>query len=1588
MDNPLINVENKSPKLSKTRGKMNSPKKTLKISKKMKLPSFSSSDSSLSSDSPPKLIAPIIKSKLPPVPPIQKLPTITTPPKISVIPSTAISGDISGKSENLQSSEKQTFIPPSLGKISSPSSSYKSKTPSFQIQPIRPDDYSSDDEKTESKTPVTKSSEMIELKTISPESSSITPEKKVSIIEESQIQPEIIQQKSITPSTKSSEMIELKTITPQPKTSELQISPIKSLESSDVSEISDSETEPESESESESESVKNIKKSREIEKSEKEFIFEISKSLKKKTNQSLQLKDENELKSIQNFNNTLQETKSKIPSSENILETKENAYQFLYPTLNDPEFNIKIASKKEFGLHSYTGEIASSIEDIKEFANKMCDADFELASHQLFVRNFLSFQTPYNSLLLYHGLGTGKTCSAITVAEEMRDYLKQIGLNTEQKIIIVASPNVQENFKLQLFDRRKLRLIDGLWNIRSCTGNKFLKEINPMNMKGLSEDKVVSQIKKIIKNSYLFLGYEEFSKYIRNATTIPDEIKNKQTRNTIMIQKLKKLFGNRLVIIDEIHNIRNTDDNSVRKSIAGEFYKLVQFSEFLQMRLLLLSGTPMYNSYKEIIWLLNIMRLNDGRSEIQFNEIFNKDPDKDGIFIETTEADGTIVETGKDNLRRYATGYISYLKGENPYLFPYTIYPYEFSPQNTFKDENNPNGLYIVPTKQLNGKKIPEYRELDELKNKLFISSVNNYQKEVYKFIIKQIKSKPSNLSEFETNESIGFTILQRPLEALNIVYPYEYFKGESQELQFEVKNLLGKKGLENCLDYNHETKRNFEYKPNIPAIFSKNQIENYSSKIKSITNSILLSEGIILIYSFYIDGGVVPVALALEELGFTRYGTKNHSLFKNAPVPPIDSLTYKTRSEMIKGETFFPAKYVIISGDPALSPDNLEDVKAVTNDNNSDGRFVKVVIISKSGTEGLDFKNIRQVHILEPWYNINLIDQTKGRAVRNCSHRDLPFEKRNVEIYMHASTLENDEQDECADVYLYRLCERKAKQIGQVSRVLKEGAVDCILNSEQQNFSAKNFSSIPVIQILSSKDKEGKQKQLEFVVGDKDNSGLCDYMQCEFKCIPDINKDNIGIKSDAYTDILLSINTDKITQKIRDLFQERHFYKRTATSKTLDDKCVDLISCINKNKKYPIESIDVALTQLIENKSEFIKDKYGRYGHLVNIGDYYFFQPLELNNEIIPLFERQIPIDYKREKIIMKSQPEIIMESLAPSMVSTTIATKVGEKEGKPTIMTKEPLIIQENRENYKNSLKINKVQRGNDNWYYNIGFILEQKLGFLTEKERKEIIISHIVELLNINEQLIVLNYLLAIEKLEEKKEDEFIELMTDYFNKYKLEGKMGLEGILLIDKEGIKKLYIKDIPKNIWIPGGSQDIQYFKDNILEKLVIKDKEERLNQIIGFITALKNDFLNLTFKTKKMIEKKGLGSSKAISCDKSGKKEVVSILNDILNNNMIYIFDNLKDKEDYINALEKLESIDKNNINEKVIISLYINLLKIDSNDTFKKNNTTKMNHTQMCILQEVLLRYFNSINRNEKVWFLTPIQALINTIESSVKK
>ena len=386
------------------------------------------------------------------------------------------------------------------------------------------------------------------------------------------------------------------------------------------------------------------------------------------------LKKEFEMNECGSSEKAYDKTCNKFVLKKEMIERKELAKNpeeddYLYPSLNDPNFIVKIAEKKEFSDTKYDGKIY----DIKEQAEILANAEFELSPHQAFVRNFLSFQTPYNSLLLYHSLGTGKTCTAIGVCEEQRDYLKQMGIT--KRIIVVASPNVQDNFRLQLFDERKLKLVDGLWNIRGCTGNKLLKEINPMNMKGLTKEKVVSQVKNIINASYLFLGYIEFANYIEKIKEVKGSYKNEADKHVKMVRNLKYEFDNRLIVIDEIHNIRIADENK-NKKVALQLLDLVKSAA--NMRLLLLSATPMYNSYREIIWLLNLMNLNDRRATIEIKDVF----DKDGNFKKGPNGE----DERKELLIRKATGYVSFVRGENPYTFPFRVYPSIFSPDSTLED--------------------------------------------------------------------------------------------------------------------------------------------------------------------------------------------------------------------------------------------------------------------------------------------------------------------------------------------------------------------------------------------------------------------------------------------------------------------------------------------------------------------------------------------------------------------------------------------------------------------------------------------------------------------------------------------------------------------------------------------------------------------------------------------------------------------------------------------------------------------------------------------------------------------------------------
>jgi len=1291
---------------------------------------------------------------------------------------------------------------------------------------------------------------------------------------------------------------------------------------------------------------------------------------------------------------------------------------YLYPSLNDPNFIFKIAEKKEFNDNRYDGKIY----DIKQQAELLANAEFELAPQQAFVRNFLSFQTPYNSLLLYHGLGSGKTATSIGVCEEQRDYLKQMGI--AKRTIIVASPNVQDNFRVQLFDERKLKLVDGLWNLKGATGNKFIKEINPMNMKGLTKEKVVSQIKAIINTSYLFLGYIEFANYIEKVKEVKGSFRDEEDKRIKMTRNLKYEFDNRLIVIDEIHNIRIAEENK-NKKVAIQLEELVKSAS--NMRLLLLSATPMYNSYKEIVWLLNLMNLNDRRATIEIKDVF----DKDGKFKLGPNGE----KIGEELLSRKANGYVSFVRGENPYTFPFRVYPSVFSPKSTLEDIK-------YPKFQMNGKRIEDKDIIRILKPTIYLTYIGKYQAMGYKFAIDSLRKRKIStttktgvvreMPSFENMEAFGYTLLQIPLEALNIVYPMEglesvvenmepieslsssveeekprekklskkttisakpvnvpklqeytdvkhlesalepekeeqpepeqvikltrkpsskksitsYRGGDStdsehtgREVFINSNDLTGKRGLERTMEFidskTPPEKGSFEYKKWLldkdERIFAPNKIGNYSSKINSICKSILsddghVAEGIILIYSQYIDGGLIPVALALEEMGFSRYGDGAKSLFKTPPTELVDSRTLQPRKS--KKDSFMPARYIMITGDSRLSPNNDFEIKAITNDDNKKGEKIKVVLISQAGSEGVDFKFLRQVHIIDPWYNMNRIEQIIGRGVRNFSHKDLDFEERNVLIFIYGTILE-DNEEEAADLYVYRVAEYKAVQMGRVSRLLKETSVDCLINHDQTNFTLENIqrkTSKKVKQILSN----GMVID-DFKVGDIPYSAACDYMEvCEYKCQSDKDidfDDQSKTRVDTYNEAFIMMNSEKILQKIRKLFSDKvdgkFFFKKS-----------DLVQKINTPKPYPMVQIYAALTQLIDDANEPIMDKYGRTGHLINIGDYYLFQPSELNNPHATIYERSVPLDFKHSKVKFDIKSNLFKDNIESIASPVDVEHKQLEmRQEQPKSNEKEPQVLTEMKKNFDLSMTFARtneiVPRGDDDWYKHCGVTMRKliKNGIMKSPDALEFLVEHIVDMLDYNDKLHLIKYIYSFDTFEENTFDYYLKKYLDK----KLIKTSRLTSMILFSGDKIHVMILKD---KKWHQAEPEDEREIAMETVTKMDYMKFE--LNNLIGFIGQdQKNRYL--IFKVKDMEAKRNTGAR----CDEASKPKKIAILTELLGQAMF---------------------------------------------DKYTQGTTKGMVQAELCSLQELLFRYYNKTKKNNKLWFFDFETAMLSKKELKI--
>jgi hypothetical protein len=767
------------------------------------------------------------------------------------------------------------------------------------------------------------------------------------------------------------------------------------------------------------------------------------------------------------------------------------------------------------------------------------DNEFTLTLNQRFLKKYMSLNTSNKSLLLFHGVGVGKTCAAIQIAENFTSSFSNMG-----KTLILSSVLLRSNFDKELFKfdehNKSYR--------NTCMLDKYVKMVH--NYKKLPKNVLLKKVHRIIA------GYYEFSGYLQLANRI-NKKKNKFKNKPFEYRSyIRDTFSNRVLIIDEVHNIRSIKDNRSGKLIPTIIEDIIKYTK--NLRLIYLTATPMFDDYKEIIWIVNTLRNNEREST--YLDYF--DPDQ-ALFDDK----GAMYDDVRDILVEFANNHVSYMRGETPLNFPLRLYP-------SINNDERVMCLDRQPKIDVYDKKIRNKMKLKHIE--LITSLMSESQYEQYKAHDYKQTEQHEDVDENKSNkQSIR-------VQLSNVYFPVNK---KSDEL------IVGRNAVRKLFDESSNKKQySLTYKDNSIRIFDQDNLHIYAPKINTILDYIKNAEGIVVVYSKYIYSGLIPMALALESVGFNRF--RHPNLLSN------NSTGMQTKH-----------KYTIISGNKEITPENSKqkDIETISSIDNTNGDEIKVVLISEVASEGVDFKNIREIHLLEPWYNMSKVEQIIGRGVRNNSHINLEESKRNVTIYLHVNMipLSNKKKlKESVDCRMYRLAGIKQEKISQIERILKQGAIDCRLNKEISYYNPNDI----VKDVLTSQGVLIKGHK----IGDEDNSKLCDYTKCTYECIPrhDGKKDLHG--DVHYNAEIIEYDVDVFKRRIQTLFRNNITLDKPYL--TYVEIVSELIKSANDNENL----LKFALDKMITEKNTFdVKDQEGR---LVYNSDKYIFHPLDLEDTKVPI--------------------------------------------------------------------------------------------------------------------------------------------------------------------------------------------------------------------------------------------------------------------------------------------------------------------------------------------------------------------------------
>jgi len=889
-----------------------------------------------------------------------------------------------------------------------------------------------------------------------------------------------------------------------------------------------------------------------------------------------------------------------------------------------PPVNIKVASyimnNREIFVNfinslfePYKRELAENKESISCDTIGKTSSDFSLLTHQKIVRDYMNLYTPYRGLLLYHGLGSGKTCTSIAIAEGMKD---------SKSIIIMTPASLRSNYvgelkkcgdllykKNQFWEwisieqnPESLTTMSAVLNlpqeyIRKHGGAFFVnikKQSNYDELSDTSKQALEEQLNEMIKQKYQFINYNG----LREKRL--GEMTSGYTKN---------IFDNSVVIIDEAHNFISRIVNKLKKekpisetkrgekerlplNLATKLYEMLLSAK--NARIILLSGTPVINYPNEFGILFNILRGYIKTWKIPLVVNTNKKIDRQSLqelllgektldYLDYSPSSKMLTVT------RNPFGFKNKIKKESGYQgvsnnkrneSGETEFDIEFISDDDFERKlianlrrNDidivPDGIEIKYRKALPdtfdefvGRYVDEterkLKNTDALKRRIlglssyFRSAQENLlprfnkqlgvdyhiiripmsdtQFKIYEAArveerkLEKKKPKQAMAEDYEDKSSTyrifsrlfcNFIIPDRPIPLrkkksdedkdieegegeTDIVAALKQGKKveskqdveDEREGEIEGDEVLQDIGGTTYMERLQNKLKDMEAHSN--DFFTPEALETYSPKFLHILENIQDPEyqGLHLVYSqFRTAEGIGLFTLVLNKNGFTQFKIKKNSLGLweiNIPLEDEGKPTYAlyTGTETVEEKEIVRKIY---NGEWDDIPDSIGSVLKSKYRNNNMGEVIKVFMITSSGSEGINLRNTRYVHLMDPYWHPVRSEQVIGRARRICSHKDLPPALQTVEVFVYLmvfseAQLKSDEAIELkrkdlsksvpkipftSDQYLFEISEIKANLTNQLTEAIKESAFDCYIysNGKCVNFgdpSIDKFSYVP----------------------------------------------------------------------------------------------------------------------------------------------------------------------------------------------------------------------------------------------------------------------------------------------------------------------------------------------------------------------------------------------------------------------------------------------------------------------------------------------------------------------------------------------